>query len=282
MRLELLATQLDDEERLIARSRISRRQIKAYGDVVGDYTLIHRSKRAARQHDFKTTPVIGTHITGIGMYLCECLSPEREPTIVTSFERPVYPRDCMDWYAHRNGEEIRLILRQNGHDKVHLVQSPGKREIPETGCKLGEVELEIKENEIAKIGKLTGGLHSQAKKYSFPQALIPALTTRYIQQMIPDIHAFHLRSEGVNHHPLEPGAIRIALYAGKSRALKRGWLHRLRGEIYQGGKHITSAMIGSMTNAEIDVVEMQRLMETNRRAYQHDNGTVVRQYPLPS
>lgn len=106
---------------------LSQKDIAEFGDVVGDYSDLHRKVKVATDNGFEDTPVIGVHLAAYGgrvaRDLLTAVQLPDQPYVIAqqdvAFRGSVYPGEPINWV--KDGESV----SQDGSIEYRLVV-PGK------------------------------------------------------------------------------------------------------------------------------------------------------------
>ncbi|MBI2452303.1 MaoC family dehydratase [Candidatus Pacearchaeota archaeon] len=257
---------------------LTREDIAKFGDVVHDYSPIHRDVETAKKHGFiKDTPVIGVHLAAIGGRISRNLlsimqTPDKKfyfTTKTVTFRAPVYPGEQINWIIEEEqGEEdsrsYSLIIPNAEPEKKPGVELLSEFKTSRPSPQTYDLEKLVYREEIEitpkEVKEFYEGLREEPLKevpFSLGIARIPSTLLSFVGEL-NKIHGTNIGGKNIemkstSYEDLQTGKGRVDIY----EVLKKGRGNRVsyifQGVLYQNEQPIMESEITTMTNGEIDI-----------------------------
>lgn len=259
MRLEQLADLETPEgvEVHIARTYIAQREVRTYGNLVGDHAAVHRNKRIARDYEFMSPPVIGTHIAAIALQFANVAHMPLHQKM--KYSLPIYARRWVEWYRKKEGDHILITAKQNECIRAEFISSqagPPKASIENPWC---SAQTQLKEHTIRKLMKQIKGNSEESARNALAYAFMPAALVTLVQQRCgnPLFFALHRSSEVDYWRSILPGEAEIRIYEASKRPARNAQVYTFQSELVQGKEVAIGAKMICITQEEIDLKRLR-------------------------
>lgn len=254
MRLELRA------EGRCATTYHPKRDIRAFGNLVGDRAAVHRNRKLAAMYELIAPPIIGTHLAGIALQVAQLSYLAEGVQQRMTFIHPVYPRMEVQWTSIVEGETTRVTATQNDRIKAEFRYTPldSHDENPETPWCTSSHSIEPKQLRL--FLKRTGGVSPLAAAHGLAYAIIPATLITLIQSRCADkdVFALHRSSTVANIAPITAGNAEVRIYQAQEKKTRDGNAYNFKGEVVQNDQVVTRAKLVCLSRQPID---LQRLRD---------------------
>lgn len=261
MRLEELKGIETPEGVLVARTYSTPRDIRAYGNVVGDYARVHRNKKIAQFYELISPPLIGTHIAAIALQLARISDEKIQQRM--KYRLPTYARQWTEWYRKEQAENVTVTIKQNERIRAEFSYRPTEAyQVPDRGLWC-TAPIEITENKIRGLLKRTKGTSRIVAQNALGYAVIPAALVTLVQRRCekPSFFALH-RSSEVNHwRNVHEGEAQVRIYEASIRTTKEAQAYTFRGELVQDNHVMLDARMVCVTREAIDLDKLKDVPE---------------------
>ncbi len=255
---------------------LSREDIARFGDVVHDYSPIHRNVEVAKQFEFTDTPVIGVHLASIGGRIARNLlsvmqSPDKTFYFASqevTFRDPVYPGEPINWRidTEQGGENVRsyrLIVPHSDSTKKPRVELVSEFSTERPSPRTYDPEKLVYRQDIditpEEVRDFYEGLREAPVKevpFSLGIARVPSTLLSFVNDLNAtsgkNIGGKNIGMKSTSYGELRTGKTRIDVYEVAKLGRGNRVSYTFQGVVYQNGQAIIDSEVRTFTNGEID------------------------------
>lgn len=258
---------------------LTRKNIAAFGDVVKDYSPIHRNPKAARETEqFTDTPVIGVHLAAYGgriaRDLLTAIQLPDQPYVIAQqdvvFKEPVYPEEPINWVKkgereHADGSiEYKLLIPSTSGGKSRVEHTtrfaPAWQQLEDIDkTTVYREDISLNARDVKLFYELLREKPQAEVPFSLGVARIPSTMLSFLTELNEaeekSLGGANRRMSSVAYGPLQLGDARIDVYHLGGKETQDSSLYEFRGVLSQDGQPVIDTTIRTAINGMFDNLE---------------------------